>query len=30
MGPGVTASNKTTTVGLVFDPTVALMIHLYD
>jgi hypothetical protein len=30
MGPGVTATNKTTTVGLVFDPTVALMIHLYD
>lgn len=23
-------TNKTTTIGLVFDPTVALMIHLYD
>lgn len=25
-----TTTNKTTTIGLVFDPTVALMLHLYD
>jgi hypothetical protein len=30
MGAAMSATNRTTTVGLVFDPTVALMIHLYD
>jgi len=30
MGAATTLVNKTTTFGLVFDPRVALMIHLYD
>jgi len=30
MGTGMSSTNKTTTVGLVFDPTIALMIHLYE
>jgi hypothetical protein len=30
MGAATTTVNKTTTFGLVFDPRVALMIHLYD
>lgn len=29
-GAGVEMTTKTTTIGLVFDPQVALMIHLYD
>src|SRR5262249_38045559 len=29
-GPGTSTTNKTTTIGLVFDPQVALMIHLYN
>ena len=30
MGAGMETTTKTTTFGLVFDPQVALMIHLYD
>jgi hypothetical protein len=30
MGTGVVTTTKTTTLGLVFDPQVALMLHLYD
>jgi len=30
MGPGLVTTNKTTTVGVVFAPTVTLMIHLYN
>ncbi len=29
MGPGTSTVTTTTTIGLVFDPTVALMVHLY-
>lgn len=29
MGPGTTTVTTTTTFGLIFDPTVALMVHLY-
>jgi hypothetical protein len=29
-GAGVEMTTKTTTIGLVFDPQVALMLHLYD
>lgn len=30
MAAGLATTNKTTTVGVVFDPTVTLMIHLYN
>jgi hypothetical protein len=30
MGVGLMTTTRTTTIGLVFDPQIALMIHLYD
>jgi hypothetical protein len=29
MGPGTSTVTTTRTIGLIFDPTVALMVHLY-